>query len=57
MLIQKLPFHSKITGAFSSSFSHIARYAPSIQSKIRHVIFGRELTFIIKHPLNLHEDS
>ena len=32
-------------------FSHIARYAPSIQSHIHLKTFAQILTIVIKHPL------
>ncbi len=35
-------------------FSHIARYAPSIQSHIHLKTFAQILTIVIKLPLNLY---
>ncbi len=34
-------------------FSHIARYAPSIQSHIHLKTFAQILTIVVKQPLNL----
>ncbi len=34
-------------------FSHIARYAPSIQSHIHLKTFAQILTIVIKHPLSV----
>ncbi len=36
-------------------FSHIARYAPSIQSHIHLKTFAQILTIVIKHPLKSHK--